>query len=102
MRRNRGEWKGIVERYESGTVTKREFCRREGISEPSLIRWIKIMASDEVVSSGFVEIEGGAAERDGNPIGVTLRLPGGIVIEIGVGAGHELLSWVADLVGRSA
>jgi len=100
MRRNRSEWKGIVERYESGKLTKREFCRREGVSEPSLTRWIKIVASNEVGSSGFVEIVGDAAERDGDSNGVTVRLPDGMVIEIGVGADRELLSWVADLVGR--
>jgi len=38
-------WRGRMARFQRGTLTVAEFCRREGVSEPSFYTWRKRLGS---------------------------------------------------------
>ena len=114
MRRTRGEWVKIVERYQASGLTVQRFCQRAGVSEQSLRNWIRRINSGTDPTSGkkqgFVEV--GHADQasrsmatctagDAVPAsssGLTLRLPGGVEIEVHFDTDHRALDWVLALL----
>ncbi len=53
-RRNQSEWTEILRRFESASVTVRDFCRREDLSLSSFQRWQSRLGS--VGPAEFVEL----------------------------------------------
>ena len=39
-RRSADEWVKVIARYRRSGLTQREFCKREGVSTPSLQQWL--------------------------------------------------------------
>lgn len=116
MRRTRGEWVTIIEKYHASGLTVRRFCQRAGVSEQSLRNWIRRINSGTDPTSGseqgFVEVYhadqasrpvatcavGGAVPASSS--GLTLRLPGGVEIEVHFDTDHRALDWVLALLGN--
>ena len=52
-------WRERLARFESGNLTVREFCHREGVSNPSFYQWRKRL------KKGYVQArKGGRADRE--------------------------------------
>ena len=54
-------WAGRMARYERCSLTVKEFCQREGISQPSFYQWKKKLAKSDNARPRFVPVDLGCA-----------------------------------------
>jgi hypothetical protein len=84
------EWTDRLRRFNGSRLSVVEFCQTEQVSTPSFYQWKKKLARSSKTpraprrksgrtATGFQELR--VASLDGSP--VTIRLPGGITIELG-------------------
>ena len=84
------EWTDRLRRFKDSGQTVVEFCQREQVSTPSFYQWKKKLARSSKTpraprrksartATGFQELR--VSSLDGSP--VTIRLPNGIIIELG-------------------
>jgi hypothetical protein len=113
MRRTRDEWAKIIESYYASGLTVRHFCQRAGVAEQSLRNWISRIDSGTIPAQAkgheFIEVgqvdqvpqlvAAGAAASD-SLIGLTLRLPRGIELDVHFNNDRRALDWVVDLLGN--
>ena len=78
----RQEWRQRLARFRPGETTIGAFCAAEGVSAASFYQWRRRLAEEHSASQegGFRSIRVIEAPAAG---GVTVRLPGGVVIELG-------------------
>ena len=108
------EWVERLARFQGSDLTVAEFCRREGVSNPSFYQWRKRLGKRNRRSRGVGQAEGGTAGADPanrflpvNVSGVTtaeIELPDGIRIRVpatnaealrtAILAGHEVCQGV--------
>jgi len=82
IRRDVGEWKRLVARYESSNLSRTAFCKREGINPNTFRMW-----KDRLTSEGkgnplprFVELA--PAGTPENSWAVEVTLPHGVVLRM--------------------
>ena len=56
VRRSRGEWRKILDRFERSDLSEAAFCRREGIAKGSFARWKRSFQAPEGEKADFVEL----------------------------------------------
>jgi hypothetical protein len=86
-RRSRAEAEQLVAEYETGGLSRVEFCRKQGLSLATLARYRKRRAqSNPTPGDGWVavEVSGGHPRLEsGANSGLAVALPGGRRIEVG-------------------
>lgn len=82
QRRTAKEWSGILRRQRSSGLSRKEFCRREGIPLSSFDRW-RPLVEREGTAADFVELAPARAAKPETweleivlPSGVQLRFRG--------------------------
>ena len=75
VRRNAEEWRRMVEQHESGGLSQKEFCRREGLNENTFRLWRSRVGSSANGSVPFVEVVPAPASE--SPWSIELELPSG-------------------------
>ena len=55
QRRTADQWRTIIRRFDAGSASPAEFCRREGLSVTSFDRWRHRFAAEEP-DAGFIEL----------------------------------------------
>jgi len=86
------EWRERLRRFRDSGQTVVEFCQAEQVSTPAFYRWKKKLAGSSEAprgsrrkparaATGFQELRVSSLPHGGGP--VTIRLPGGITIELG-------------------
>jgi hypothetical protein len=91
----RQQWAKRLERFDRSQLTVSQFCKNEGVSVPAFYHWRRQLggarqprllrrerrpATDGALAPGFKPLWLTAA---GQPTAATIRLPGGIVVELG-------------------
>lgn len=72
-------WARRIARYSRTELTVKEFCRREGVSQPSFYQWKRTLAEDcRVGLPTFLPV----CVREPAVTDFTMRLPGGATIEL--------------------
>jgi transposase-like protein len=107
MRRSKGEWERIVDRYRASGQSARGFSAEAGIGEQSLRNWARKLGKRDgqrrAKANGFVEIGKGAGPREESAFtvsrGFVIRFQGGLSIEVEPGTDRELLGWLLELLG---
>jgi hypothetical protein len=90
-------WRERIDRWRSSGLSVAEFCRREGISEPSFFAWRKRLAGRrakspvrrQAKSPRFVELPPLAWSA---MAGVQIALPGGAIVTLSPQATTELVT----------
>ena len=97
-RRRPAEIEQLLSEYEASGLGQAAFCGQKGLSLATLARYRKRRAQLPAAPAGgwlAVEVAGGRKETDaGASSGLTLRLPGGVRIEIGRGFDVRTLAQV--------
>ena len=113
-------WNLALGEFRSSGLTIREFCRREGLSEPAFYAWRKKLQKQPVVGNHVDQAIGGSKSVDGVGAGVRLVpvklvdkaeqhrpseqvevvTPGGVTIRFGDSLGQERLQAVLSSVLR--
>jgi hypothetical protein len=95
-RRSPAEIEKLLSEYESSGLSQAAFCGQKGLSLATLARYRKRRAQLPAASAGgwlAVEVADGRKGLDaGVSSGLTLRLPGGVRIEIGRGFDVRILA----------
>jgi hypothetical protein len=83
------QWSARFKRFGSSGQSVTQFCRAEGVSQPSFYQWKKKLGVSAAVRTGAVKSDSSAFK----PVqlttptpdlqSATIRLPGGIEIELG-------------------
>ena len=89
-------WQGKLESWRAGGLSVRQFCKRQGVSEPSFYCWRKKLAKDGTVncgkeprlSSSFIEV----ALPGDKPVTLELVLASGHTLRIVSGIDSETLT----------
>ena len=82
-------WRERIGRWRSSGLSVAEFCRREGISEPSFFAWRKRLAGRQTKSPRFIELPPLAWSATA---GVQIALPGGAIVTLSPQATTELVT----------
>lgn len=106
-RRNRDQWRRLVEGWESSDLTQAQFCRKKGISVASLQRWKRLLADtaeagdEQAVPPAFLPVR--LVERNERTAGVdlTVVLPDGVRIEVGAQCSTSMLREVLGVLRES-
>jgi hypothetical protein len=82
VRRSAAEWRQVLERFDASGLSAWGFCRREGISRGSFVRWRQRLQSSGLERGGFVEVAiptraAGSTLASGE---MELSLPGGVTL----------------------
>jgi transposase-like protein len=108
-------WRERLARFQSGDLTVAEFCRREGVSNPSFYQWRKRLGKRDRRARGVAQADRGTPDADRPsrflPVNVSaataaeIELPNGIKIRVpatnaealrtAIVAGHEVCQAVA-------
>ena len=80
IRRDASEWKRLVERYEAGGLSQREFCRREGLNENTFRSWRGRLQSQASSQVPFVEVVPASVPE--SPWLIELELPRGVTLRM--------------------
>lgn len=80
-------WQARLERFQTQSITVKEFCRREGVSVPSFYQWKKRLGQQQLApdsrqplsTPGFAAVL--LTDQLAAP-GPVLRLPGGASIQL--------------------
>ena len=75
VRREESEWRRLVEKFEAGDLSQKEFCRREGISPNTFHIWQCKLRLSRKAGGRFVEVSQGGSEAGWE---VELELPHGV------------------------
>ena len=88
-------WTERMARYRTSSLTVKEFCAAEGVSQPSFYQWKKRLTEDRSAApSTFVPISLDAALSTS----ATMRLPGGAEIELPAAIGQDELKRIIAAV----
>jgi transposase-like protein len=91
-------WEMAIETWQASGIPVRQFCRQEGLSEPSFYSWRRKLKKnkpkDKPASSDFVEVY---LPGTGSPP-LELVLKSGSVLRIGSSTDKELLSRVIGIL----
>jgi transposase-like protein len=91
-------WEMVIETWQSSGMPVRQFCRQEGLSEPSFYSWRRKLKNnkpkDKPASSGLVEV----SLRGPGSSPLELVLKSGSVLRIGSSTDTELLSRVIGVL----
>ncbi|AQQ71500.1 hypothetical protein SMSP2_01874 [Limihaloglobus sulfuriphilus] len=91
-------WEMVIETWRSSGLPVRQFCKQEGLSEPTFYSWRKKLSPDKPTKvpekSGFVEVTLPA----GNPTPLELILSSGSVLRISPSTESELLARVVGVL----
>jgi hypothetical protein len=82
-------WRERIGRWGSSGWSVAEFCRREGVSEPSFFAWRKRLAGRPTKSPRFVELPPLAWPATA---GVQIALPGGAIVTLSPQATTDLVT----------
>jgi hypothetical protein len=93
VRRSREQWQSLVARYESGSLSAKQFCQQEDISQPSLWRWRALLSGGRPGGLGDVVEQAprgpfidagvlGLDRNDGGRLELKLELGGGLVLHL--------------------
>jgi transposase len=103
-------WREVMERQRSSGLSVREFCRREGLSEPSLHAWRRTIARRDGsarpakprrAAPAFVPLV--VKESPPRDTSIALELAGGCVLKFaGPMAAEQLAELVLALQGRNS
>ena len=98
-------WEMALETFKSSGLSVRNFCKKEGLSEPAFYSWRKkLTKSDEpkkdkskaASSSAFIKV----SMPNDNPAPLELVLSSGNSLRIGPGADSQTLSNVISVLHR--
>ena len=83
-RRDAGQWKAILERFDAGSTSVEAFCRLESISAASFYQWRKRLCGGgdqlaEAESPPFVDLGAVGGQPDWD---LELELGGGVVLRL--------------------
>jgi hypothetical protein len=83
VRRNSGQQRALLERFDLSRLSAQDFCRKEGLSLSSFRRWQHRQAVN-ASAPGFVELQAPAASAPGDdgPWAIELDLPGGVRLRL--------------------
>lgn len=97
-------WRMAIETWQASGLSVRQFCKQEGLAEPSFYIWRKKLAGDdserdnqdkaESSSSAFIEV----AMPRGNPTAIELLLASGNTLRIPADVDSATLSMVLSVV----
>jgi hypothetical protein len=91
IRRSHAQWREIFTQFEAGSLSAAAFCKQQGISYGSFMRWRQRVAStthDTAQASADdwlpIQVTAEAEAGDGTPQGwdIELALPGGIQLRM--------------------
>ena len=107
-------WAGRMARYERCSLTVKEFCQREGISQPSFYQWKKKLAKSDDLGPRFVPVDLGCTATSGRASSdetatattairtTTIQLPGGALIDVDARASqHDLERLLSAVVAAT-
>lgn len=90
-----------IETWESGGLSVRQFCKQEGLSEPSFYSWRRKLTGDSVQndqdkseSSAFIEV----AMPKNDHIAIELLLTSGNVLRISPGVDTATLTMILSVI----
>jgi len=83
-------WRKRWERFESSSLTVAEFCRREGVSQPTFYQWRKRLRRERGQAAPMVVREAGVPARAGTDVSggpaafveLALACPGVVELEL--------------------
>ena len=95
-------WQMALETFKSSGLSVRQFCTKEGLSEPSFYSWRKKLAGDDSEQedqrkpepSAFIEV----AMPQNTPAAIELLLTSGNTLRIPAGVDSTTLSTVLSVV----
>jgi len=92
-------WSERIARYCDCSLTVKEFCRREGVSQPSFYQWKKeLVGNSPATSPAFLPV----AFESVSATPTTVRLPGGATIELPATISQEELQRIiAAVIGAT-
>jgi hypothetical protein len=95
-------WRMAIETWQASGLSVRQFCKQEGLPEPTFYSWRKKLTgcdteSEDQNTSSFIEV----AMPRGNPSAVELLMTSGNTLRIPAGVDPATLSTVLSAV-RSA
>jgi len=103
-RRSRAEAEQLVAEYETGGLSRVEFCRKQGLSLATLARYRKRRAQGNPAPGDrwlAVEVSGGRPRLEsGASSGLAVALPGGRRIEVGFGFDARTLAQLLGVLER--
>lgn len=87
----------LMELYRQSGYSVWRFCKEMNLSYETLKRWLR----DRTPGHGLVEVTAAAgAPPEQSSVRLSVRLPNGIVCELGAGlSSEEALNWVRELKG---
>lgn len=83
------QWSARFKRFKRSGQSVTQFCRAEGVSQPAFYQWKKKLGAGTAVRTGAVKSDSSAFKSvqvtapTSRLQGATIRLPGGIEIELG-------------------
>jgi len=82
------QWSARFKRFRNSGQSVTQFCRAEGVSQPAFYQWKKKLGISAAVRAGAVKSNSSAFKpvqitTDVRLQSATIRLPGGIEIELG-------------------
>ncbi len=98
-------WQMAVETWQTGGLSVRQFCKQEGLSEPSFYSWRKRLAkpaeaqldaSLDCRQERFIQVSLPIASASG----VALLLSSGHILQIPVGVDRQTLATVLSAMGE--
>ena len=96
-------WQMVLETFKSSGLSVRQFCQKEGLSEPSFYSWRKKLAQaddaetdkqEKLSSSAFIEV----SIPKNNPAALELVLNSGNTLRISSGADSTTLNDVISVL----
>ena len=103
-RRSRAEAEQLVAEYETGGLSRVEFCRKQGLSLATLARYRKRRAQGNPAPGDrwvAVEVSGGRPRLEsGASSGLAVALPGDRRIEVGCGFDARTLAQLLGVLER--
>jgi transposase len=92
-------WRMILTRWRRSSLTVREFCRAESISEPSFYAWRRKLEQVEQKRPTFLPVRVVAQEADEPaPSGIEIVLANGRCLRVAAGFDPHTLVQVVDLL----
>jgi hypothetical protein len=88
----------LIEQQEASGSSVRQFCRKQGVSEPSFYWWRKRLRNSEPVRFALVDTRGLGAQTTAHDWPLELELVNGERLRIGAGVNGATLRAVLEVV----
>lgn len=98
-------WQMVIETWKSSGLSVRQFCKKEGLSEPQFYQWRKKLNGDDSIPenqdkptpSAFIEV----TMPQGNSAAIEFVLASGSTLKIPVGVDAKTLTTVISVLHQT-